>query len=76
MLSKAIGYYQSALKRRPQTHSILYNIASVYDEMEDAEGALSYYERFLKTAPAELNVNGEPVAQNELKKLTSSELFL
>lgn len=75
LLSKAIGYYQSALKRRPQTHSILYNIASVYDEMEDTEGALSYYERFLKTAPAEFNLNGEPVAQNELEKLTSSELF-
>ncbi|MCE5179399.1 MAG: tetratricopeptide repeat protein [Porphyromonadaceae bacterium] len=75
LLSKAIGYYQSAFKRRPQTHSILYNIASVYDEMEDMEGALSYYERFLKTAPAEFNVNGEPVAQSELEKLTSSELY-
>ncbi len=75
LLSKAIGYYQSAFKRRPQTHSILYNIASVYDEMEDMEGALSYYERFLKTAPAEFNVNGEPVAQSKLEKLTSSELY-
>lgn len=75
LLSKAIGYYQSAFKRRPQTYSILYNIASVYDEMEDTEGALSYYERFLKTAPAEFNVDGEPVAQSELEKLTSSELY-
>ncbi len=43
--------------------------------MEDTEGALSYYERFLKTAPAEFNVDGEPVAQSELEKLTSSELY-
>lgn len=75
LLSKAIGYYQSAFRRRPQTHSILYNIASIYDEMEDAEGAYTYYERFLKTAPGHLNVNGDPVSQSELEKLTTSELF-
>jgi tetratricopeptide (TPR) repeat protein len=74
-LSKAISYYQSAFRRRPETHSILYNIASIYDEMEDAEGALTYYERFLKTAPGHLNVNGDPIPQSELKKLTTSELY-
>ena len=75
-LSKAIRYYQSAFSRRPETHSILYNIASIYDEMQDAEeGALTYYERFLKTAPGHLNVNGDPIPQSELKKLTTSELY-
>jgi tetratricopeptide (TPR) repeat protein len=74
-LSKAISYYQSAFRRSPETHSILYNIASIYDEMEDTEGALTYYERFLKTAPGDLNVNGDPIPQSELKKFTTNEIF-
>jgi tetratricopeptide (TPR) repeat protein len=74
-LSKAISYYQSAFRRHPETPSILYNIASIYDEMADAEGALTYYERFLKTAPGDLNVNGDPVPQSELKKLSTNEIF-
>lgn len=72
---RAIRYYESAFSRRPQTHSILYNVASIYDEMKDTERALTYYERFLKTAPAQLDVNGSPVAKSELEKLTTTELF-
>ena len=43
--------------------------------MKDTERALTYYERFLKTAPAQLDVNGSPVAKSELEKLTTTELF-
>lgn len=73
--SKAIDYYQSAWKRRPQTYSVLYNIAIMYDEMEELESALTYYKRFLKTAPADADVDSEPANQSDLEQMTTTQLF-
>jgi tetratricopeptide (TPR) repeat protein len=73
--SKAIEYYQSAWKRRPQTYSVLYNIAIMYDEMEELESALIYYERFLKTAPAGTDVDPGPANQSDLEQMTTMQLF-
>ena len=73
--SKAIEYYQSAWKRRPQTYSVLYNIAIMYDEMEEYDSALTYYERFLKTAPREVDVDSGPANQSELEQMTTTQIF-
>jgi tetratricopeptide (TPR) repeat protein len=73
--SKAIEYYQSAWKRSPQTYSVLYNIAIMYDEMEELESALTYYERFLKTAPAGTDVDPGPANQSDLEQMTTMQLF-
>ena len=73
--SKAIEYSQSAWKRRPQTYSVLYNIAIMYDEMEEYDSALTYYERFLKTAPREVDVDSGPANQSELEQMTTTQIF-
>lgn len=49
--TKAIQYFQSAYKRNPDTHSLLYNIGYCYESMKDYKNTVTYYERFLKTAP-------------------------
>ncbi|NLY24102.1 MAG: tetratricopeptide repeat protein [Bacteroidales bacterium] len=73
--SKAIGYYQSAWKRQPETYSVLYNIAIMYDEMEEHESALIYYERFLKTAPPEADVDSGPANRTELEQMTTTQIY-
>lgn len=55
---KAIEYFQSAYKRKPDTHSLLYNIASCYDAMKEYNNAIDYFDRFLKTAPKERITDG------------------
>lgn len=48
---KAIEYLQSAYRRKPDAHSLLYDIARCYELMSDNNNAITYYNRFLKTAP-------------------------
>ena len=73
--SKSIGYYQSAWKRQPETYSVLYNIAIMYDEMEEHDSALTYYERFLKTAPPEVDVDSGPANRSELEQMTTTQIY-
>jgi tetratricopeptide (TPR) repeat protein len=73
--SKAIEYYQSAWKRQPETYSVLYNIAIMYDEMEEHDSALIYYERFLKTAPPEVDVDSGPVNRSEPEQMTTTQIY-
>ena len=73
--SKSIGYYQSAWKRQPGTYSVLYNIAIMYDEMEEHDSALTYYERFLKTAPPEVDVDSGPANRSELEQMTTTQIY-
>ncbi|MDD3788467.1 MAG: tetratricopeptide repeat protein [Petrimonas sp.] len=72
--AKSIDYYRSAYKRQPDP-PILYNIAQAYDSMKDYKNALAYYERFLKTAPADMKIDATPVDNDELKKMPTSEVF-
>ncbi|OJV38448.1 MAG: hypothetical protein BGO33_06535 [Bacteroidia bacterium 43-41] len=62
---KAIEYYLSAYKRQPDQHRLLYNVAHVYDTMEDYKKAIATYERYLKTAPQGLNLNSDTLAEGE-----------
>lgn len=73
--SQAITYYNSALKRRPKTSPILYNIAHAYERMNDYENALSYYRQFLKTAPKGMALNDEPVDKEDLENISSTEAY-
>lgn len=73
--SKAIEYYQSAWKRSPQTYSLLYTIANIYDEMEEHESALIYYERFLKTAPPEMDVDSGPANRSEPEQMSTMQIY-
>ncbi len=75
LLSKAVDYYGSAFRKRPQTYSILYNMAIIYDEMEEWNSALDYYNRFLKTAPEKLDIHADAMSSGELEKLSRTELF-
>lgn len=70
---KAITYYQSAYKRRPDEHSLLYNIARAYDTMKDYKNAIVFYERLLKTAPADLDVAS--IAFGEDEKMTTKNFY-
>ncbi|MDO5663669.1 MAG: tetratricopeptide repeat protein [Bacteroidia bacterium] len=62
---KAIGYYLSAYKRQSDMHNLLYSIAHAYDTMKDYKNAIIYYERFLKTAPKDIDVNNSSLAESE-----------
>jgi tetratricopeptide (TPR) repeat protein len=53
--SRAIEYFQSALRRRPDSPMLLYNIANTYDNMNEHQSAVIFYERFLRTAPDDFN---------------------
>ena len=57
---KAIQYYKSAIKRRPDKAILLYNIAHIYDITKSYKQAIDYYERFLKTKPKDLDIS-QPV---------------
>ena len=69
---KAIQYYKSAIKRKPDKTIILYNIARTYDMTKNYENAIDYYERFLKTKPKEMDISksvGSPGKDNvEMKE--------
>lgn len=54
--AKAIDYYNSALNRKPDKTPLLYNIAYAYGAMKEYKTAIEYYERFLKTAPKDLDI--------------------
>lgn len=47
----------------------------MYDEMEELESALTYYKRFLKTAPADADVDSGPANQSDLEQMTTTQLF-
>ena len=68
---KAIEYYQSAYKRDTDSHSLLYNIGYCYELNKDYKNAITYYERFLKTAPKELKLDEE--VDSERGKVNSTE---
>ena len=70
---KAIDYYSSAYKRRPAQHQLLYSIARAYDTMKDQKNAITFYERFLKTAPADLDVTS--IAFTEDEKMTMKNFY-
>lgn len=57
---KAIKYYKSAIKRRPDKAILLYNIAHIYDITKSYKQAIDYYERFLNTKPNDLDIS-QPV---------------
>ena len=63
--TKAIEYYLSAYKRQPDQHNLLYSIAHAYDSMNDYKNAIVTYERFLKTAPKDIDVAGLALAEGE-----------
>lgn len=71
--AKAIEYYSSAYKRKPDQHNILYNIARAYDAMKDYKNAIVAYERYLKTAPQEMDIAA--LALSEEKKLNLKTYF-
>lgn len=62
---KAIDYYLSAYKRKPDMHNLLYNVAHAYDTMKDYKNAVTAYERFLKTAPKDLDIEKAVSEENE-----------
>lgn len=62
---KAIQYYKSAIKRKPEKTIILYNIARTYDMTKNYKEALDYYERFLKTKPKDMDINNLIGPDNE-----------
>lgn len=62
---RAIQYYRSALKRKPDKTIILYNIARTYDIIKSYESSLDYYERFMKTKPADLDLSKPPKYTDE-----------
>lgn len=63
--AKAIEYYLSAYKRQPDRHNLLYSIAHAYDTAKDYKNALATYERFLKTAPKDLDAASLTLAKGE-----------
>lgn len=63
--AKAIQYYFSAYKRQPDRHDLLYSIAHAYDTAKDYKNAITTYERFLKTAPKDLDVASFAIAKDE-----------
>lgn len=68
---KAIEYYLSAYKRQPDMHNLLYSVAHAYDTMSDYKNAIVFYERFLKTAPKDLDVTGLATADAEKIEMKS-----
>lgn len=72
---EAVRFFKSAYKRRPDTHRLLYSIASNYDSMKDYKSALNYYERFLKTAPADLNREALGKDAGNTDQLKPREIF-
>lgn len=62
---KAIEYYLSAYKRQPDMHNLLYSIAQAYDTMNNYKNAINYYERFLKTAPKDIDVASFALAEGQ-----------
>lgn len=73
---KAIEYYLSAYKRQPDQHDLLYNIANAYDQAKDYKNALAAYERFLKTAPKDVDVAGLALAEGEKMDMKSFYYFV
>lgn len=79
---KAIEYYQSAYKKRSDDHHHIYNIGYSYDLMGDTKNAISYYERFLKTEPEDIDESDSPAdgkyyraAKVRLEKLREKQFF-
>ena len=72
---KAIGYFQSAYKRNPETHPLLYNIGNCYESMKDYKNAVTYYERFLKTAPKGWDMDMKNLEEGETGKPSSADLL-
>lgn len=70
---KAIDYYLSAYKRKPDEHRLLYSVAQSYDKMEDYKKAIAAYERYIKTAPK--NVDVAALAHNEDRKMNMENIF-
>lgn len=70
---KAIEYYKSAYKRDPNAHSLLYNIGYCYDLNKDYKNAVTYYERFLKTAPEGWDADVENLVDGETGKSSSTD---
>jgi tetratricopeptide (TPR) repeat protein len=79
--STAIEYYQSALRRRPGESVLLYNIANTFDRMaSEKRNALTFYERFMQTAPEDFATNNEVrvfyrLADRRIRELRE-ELFM
>ncbi len=71
--AKAIEYYFSAYKRQPDRHNLLYSIAHAYDTAKDYKNAIATYERFLKTAPKDLDVASLALAED--KKMDAKNLY-
>ena len=67
--TKAIEYYLSAYKRQPNQHNLLYSIAHVYDTAKDYKNALATYERFMKTAPKNLDFTRSTPAEGEKMRM-------
>jgi tetratricopeptide (TPR) repeat protein len=79
--SAAIDYFQSAFRRRPDNSIILYNIANTYDRMAgEQRNGLTFYERFMQTAPEDFATNNEVsvfyrLADRRIRELRE-ELFM
>ena len=70
---KAIEYYKSALKRKPEEYQLLYSIAYSYEMIKDYKNAIVFYEQLLKTAPADLNVENLALAKEE--RMTTKNFY-
>ncbi|WP_298650748.1 tetratricopeptide repeat protein [uncultured Proteiniphilum sp.] len=71
---KAIEYFQSAYKRNPGIHFLLYNIAYCYDSMNEYKNAITYYERFLKTSPKDRRMEANDLIEEvDSGKISSAE---
>ncbi len=63
--TKAIDYYKSAFDKRPEKVIMIYNIAYAYSAMNDYKTAIEYYERFLRTAPKNIDIAALSLLDNE-----------
>lgn len=71
--NKAIDYYKSAFDKRPEKVIMLYNIAYAYGSMKEYKTAIDYYERFLKTAPKNVDIAALSLLDND--KIDSEYYF-
>ena len=71
----AIQYFQSAYKRNTDTYSLLYNIGYCYESMKDYKNAVTYYERFLKTAPKDRGAEDNNLIEMDSGKINSAEVL-